>query len=93
MSKQKTEDFYEVPKNEWQMPIENGYKMACCDCGLVHSMDFRVIDPDTEKIIKGPRAILRARRHETMTKKLRKQQGITVEKEGLATRKMEGGDE
>ena len=88
-------DFYKVPKNEWQMPIEKGYKMACCDCGLVHSMDFKVIDPETNKVIKNVRAVLRARRHETLTKQLRKSQGITVEQSGLATREKEetkGGD-
>ena len=71
--KNKKVDFYQVPKNEWQMPIEKGYKMACCDCGLVHVMDFMVIDNDTEKQIKNGRAIMRARRHETLTKQLRKE--------------------
>ncbi len=34
---------YEKPEEgEWVQPIENGYKMACCDCGLVHTMNFRV---------------------------------------------------
>lgn len=34
---------YGRPKaNEWIQPIRKGYKMACCDCGLVHDMDFRV---------------------------------------------------
>lgn len=28
---------------EWQRPIRRGYKMCCCDCGLVHDVDFRVI--------------------------------------------------
>lgn len=28
--------------NEWREPIRKGYKMCCCDCGLVHEMDFRV---------------------------------------------------
>lgn len=23
-------------------PIRRGYRLACCDCGLVHSMNFRV---------------------------------------------------
>lgn len=27
---------------EWIQPVRRGYKMACCDCGLVHRMDFRV---------------------------------------------------
>ncbi|HET7321161.1 MAG TPA: hypothetical protein VFI96_01620 [Longimicrobiaceae bacterium] len=28
---------------EWVYPIMHGYKMACCDCGLVHNMNFRVV--------------------------------------------------
>lgn len=33
---------YEKPKaGEWVQPIRKGYKLACCDCGLVHRMDFR----------------------------------------------------
>ena len=26
----------------WVQPVERGYLMACCDCGLVHRMDFRI---------------------------------------------------
>jgi hypothetical protein len=26
---------------EWVQPVGRGYKMACCDCGLVHKLDFR----------------------------------------------------
>lgn len=34
---------YEKPKpGEWVQPIRRGYKLACCDCSLVHRMDFRV---------------------------------------------------
>lgn len=34
---------YEKPEaGEWVQPIEDGYRLACCDCGLVHTMDFRV---------------------------------------------------
>lgn len=34
---------YEKPKgSEWVQPIRKGYKMMCCDCGLVHTMNFRV---------------------------------------------------
>lgn len=28
--------------NEWIRPVRRGYKLACCDCSLVHDMDFRV---------------------------------------------------
>lgn len=27
----------------WVPPIMRGYRMACCDCGLVHTMEFKVI--------------------------------------------------
>lgn len=31
-----------VKAGEWVQPVRNGYKMACCDCGLVHVLDFRL---------------------------------------------------
>ena len=27
----------------WVQPISRGYLMECCDCNLVHRLDFRVI--------------------------------------------------
>jgi hypothetical protein len=29
---------------EWQMPIMEGYQMQCCDCGLVHEVEFNVAE-------------------------------------------------
>lgn len=26
----------------WQKPKMKGYLMQCCDCGLIHEVDFRV---------------------------------------------------
>lgn len=55
---------YDQPaSNEWVQPIRKGYKMACCDCGLVHDMDFR--------IHKG-RAQFRVRRNNRSTGQLRR---------------------
>lgn len=35
---------YSRPKaGEWVQPIRKGYKMMCCDCNLVHTINFRVI--------------------------------------------------
>lgn len=28
--------------SEWEPPIQN-FKMACCDCGLVHELQFKVL--------------------------------------------------
>lgn len=48
---------------EWQQPIRKGYKMACCDCGLVHTMEFR--------IYRG-RIQMRAKRNERSTAQMRR---------------------
>lgn len=29
--------------SHWQNPIRKGYRLACCDCGLVHNFDFRLV--------------------------------------------------
>jgi hypothetical protein len=31
---------------EWVYPVMDGYKMGCCDCGLVHQVSFRVVKLD-----------------------------------------------
>jgi len=36
--------FYKVRSNEWVKPQMNKYEMKCCDCGLIHEVDFRVIE-------------------------------------------------
>lgn len=35
-------DTNKVEAGEWIQPITEGYRMSCCDCGLVHLMDFRI---------------------------------------------------
>lgn len=32
----------QVYDGEWVQPVRRGYKMRCCDCGLVHRTDFRL---------------------------------------------------
>ena len=26
----------------WIRPVRRGYKAACCDCGLIHEIQFRI---------------------------------------------------
>lgn len=35
--------YKQVYSGEWVQPTRKGYLMKCCDCGLVHRMDFRLI--------------------------------------------------
>jgi hypothetical protein len=39
---------------EWRPIVKTGYRAACCDCGLVHVLDFRV-DADGEISIRVTR--------------------------------------
>jgi hypothetical protein len=32
-----------ISNNEWVYPEKKNYKFICCDCGLVHSIDFESI--------------------------------------------------
>jgi len=39
----KVEEFEQVNDGEWVQPTRKGYQMKCCDCGLIHILDFRLI--------------------------------------------------
>ena len=56
---------YEEPEEgEWVQPVEEGYKMACCDCGKVHRVDFRVVDGRAQfRVFDAPRSTGQTRRH------------------------------
>jgi hypothetical protein len=43
MAKFKQEEEGEDGWSEWVAPIMKGYKIACCDCGLVHDMQFQAM--------------------------------------------------
>lgn len=54
--------------SRWVKPKKRGYRMACCDCGLVHEMQFKY-----ERL--GGRGVFiffRARRHERATAAMRR---------------------
>lgn len=70
---------------DWASPIMDGYKLGCCDCGLVHDMQFAVVrktkdnpdgtwtctdlDPDKYRIF------FRARRNKRSTAAVRRHKG------------------
>jgi hypothetical protein len=56
-------------ENEWIQPSRKGYKMACCDCGLVHELDFR--------LYKG-RIQLRGRRNNRATAQIRRRKHMIL---------------
>lgn len=68
--------------SRWVPPTMRRYMMACCDCGLVHEMQFRVVEilgrthEDGRKWVRvAPRRFqvqFRARRSEGYTQQQRK---------------------
>jgi hypothetical protein len=59
---------YKQAKNgEWLRPVKKGYKMACCDCGLVHKMEFAHVPYGN-----GRKIVFRAWRDERATSAFRR---------------------
>jgi hypothetical protein len=56
--------YYDIEANEWVRPIHKGYKLCCCDCGLVHNLDFRIVDQQVQfKTSRNERSTGQIRRH------------------------------
>lgn len=53
----------QIKDNEWFAPTMRKHLMACCDCGLVHWMDFK---------IKNNQLLIRAKRARNKTAQRRK---------------------
>jgi hypothetical protein len=60
-------EYPDVAANKWIQPQAEGYGMCCCDCGLVHRLDFR--------IVKG-KVQIRARRDNRATGQMRRARGL-----------------
>ena len=56
---------YEEPEpGQWVQPIRKGYKMCCCECGLVHRLDFRIRKRRIQfRVFRDNRATGQVRRH------------------------------
>lgn len=54
----------QVYDNEWYHPVHRGHREVCCDCGLVHITDF--------KVVRG-KVFIRTRRDDARTKKVRRE--------------------
>lgn len=46
-----TKGYMQIVEDEWIEPIRRGFVDQCCSCGLVHVIDFAVVDKRTKKAI------------------------------------------
>lgn len=56
---------------EWIKPDPKQFQLGCCDCGLVHRIDFRIVNGQVQ---------FRAYRDSFATQGLRKDMGVTWDK-------------
>lgn len=42
---------------DWFYPAMNGYKISCCDCGLVHQINFKI---DNDRVLMNVKRDTRA---------------------------------
>ena len=58
----------------WEKPIMEGYRLACCDCGLVHLVNFRIrsrmVEMQFKRHARATAAMRRAKRHTKIRKAL-----------------------
>ena len=52
-----------ISYGEWTRPRKQNFREQCCDCGLIHRLDFRVVDGKVEfRTRRDDRATAAARR-------------------------------
>ncbi len=44
----KASDYHHITEGEWFRPTKRGFREQCCDCGLVHTLNFRIKDGHIE---------------------------------------------
>ena len=56
--------YRQIYDKEWIRPLKRGFKEACCGCGLVHKVNFRVLNGVIEfQCWQAPRSTAMIRRH------------------------------
>lgn len=57
--------YYQITDGEWIRVPKRGLKEQCCDCGLVHRLNFRIVDGGKIEVqtFRDSRATNGARKH------------------------------
>jgi hypothetical protein len=67
--KKKLGPYYQVTDGEWVEIPWKGFKEMCCGCGLIHKVDYRVMEGKLQfRCVVDPRATNAARRPFKFTK-------------------------
>jgi hypothetical protein len=56
-----------IAYGDWTRPRRRDFREQCCDCGLIHRLDFRIVDGKIEfRTRRDDRATAAARRYQTV---------------------------
>jgi hypothetical protein len=75
--------------SDWELPVMKGYRIGCCDCGLVHDMDFKIVWVSEDKdgnctvldhriVGATQRVMIRARRNNRSTAQIRRHDKTSI---------------
>jgi len=55
--------YTQIQDGEWIRPEGDNYREQCCDCGLVHNVEFRIVDGHVEwRAVRNAKATAACRR-------------------------------
>lgn len=76
-----------ITNHDWITPTTRRHHMACCDCGLVHLIDFRIaqIEYLNGRKFNKPHVQFRAARHNRATAGRRNKASLHHIREAIAT--------
>lgn len=57
-----------IKDGDWVRPEMSGFKLKCCDRGLVHNVDFAIVDNKEVVIVNGYGVVFRMSREENKKK-------------------------
>jgi len=66
----KTKSLRQIYDGDWFQPTMKKHMMACCDCGLVHRLNFRIVEDAVQiQSTRAPRYTAALRQNKLKVKK------------------------
>ncbi len=70
--------------SDWEAPKMSNYRLQCCDCGLVHDIQFKVLTAKSRRIDGRTAQIqIRFRFNKISTEQVRKARNIKMNLKGI----------
>jgi hypothetical protein len=54
--------YLQITEGDWIQPVKKGFKHQCCDCAMVHTTDYRIVEGSVQFRVKVDRRATAAAR-------------------------------